>query len=212
MSHLPAHLVFTNTRSLWLSHLPARLVFTNTASVKPKKCRICKPSLLVLVFPFLLVHLRRAYFHIRGPLLSLPRIHLHPSQMYSAIPFLQITLLDSTSLISNHHTSCHILTANFKSCCLLNNDFTSIPKHASVYSHQDFPQQSKENALVKVNYNHLNNFNIRSNGSFSTHILLNLLALIKVIFLSSQVTFSNSSSLPLLFLGLLCIFLPLPDL
>ena len=121
-------------------------------------------------------------------------------------------LLDSASPVSYHHTSCYIRTANCKHCCLLNTDCTSIPEHASVYSHQDFPQQSKENALVKVNCNHLNNFNIKSNGSFSTHILLNLLALIKVIFLSSQVTFSNSSSLQLLFLSLLCIFLPLPDL
>ena len=65
-------------------------------------------------------------------------------------------LLDSTSLISYHHISC-LTHSQLQKLLSTNANFTSTPKHSSIYSNLDFPQQSKEKALVRVNYNHLSN-------------------------------------------------------
>lgn len=46
-----------------------------------------------------------------------------------------------------------------------------LQKYSLVYSNLDFPQQSKENALVKAKDSNLNNLSVKPSGSLYAHIL-----------------------------------------
>lgn len=101
--------------------------------------------------------------------------------MYSAIPFSDNSP-GFAHFISNHHTSCHILTANFKSCCLPVLILLQSPSMPQFTPTRIFPNNPKKMLLSRSIITTSIISILGPMAVFLLHILLNLLALIKVIF------------------------------
>lgn len=180
------------------------------------------PSLPVLVFSFPPVTSEKGFssFHVRSQ-----SFHKVSHSVFSHFPFAPAVHPPSSCLISLSsmdpsppHTNvlCHpLFSDNFspgfhishklpphflpysqlQKLLSTNANFTSTPRHSSISSNLDFPQQSKEKALVRVNYNHLSNPMLIQWQFFQPHLIKSLSFNQSYSLLSSQATLSNPSSL-----------------